>query len=470
MKKNLILALSFIMLAFTACNDNDGTNNETPTGVAFSDPSLNLSADETPVLIKFSQAAPTAGTITISYVNTAVAYGTDYSTTPAAVDGKIVVAFAQGATTAEFTFNKIINAIEGEVKNVVFTIESVSINATISSNKTLQANFNETASLGTALAPTVGGPTQPNQVYIDLSSGAMTQVPRVSWDLGFYCGTEFRVAINGSLKMAAKQLETTNIDEVQEADPSMIIGQGTGVYTQIDGPTGDILTTAIAEVSDNDANNKVYLINMGSNPGSTPPAVGSDGSASGTSRGWKKIRILKSGADYKIQYADIASTTHEEAVISKDAAYNFSFFSLTTKAEVDVEPAKSQWDINFTTFTNILGGTTPYYYPDYVVTNLKGDARSYMVMIEGTVTYDSFTLANVDELKFTDDQRNIGSNWRSTSVVGGDGIPVSQFVLKTDRFFVIQDPAGNIYKLKFTGGANEAGERGYPKFQYALLQ
>ena len=28
----------------------------------------------------------------------------------------------------------------------------------------------------------------------------------------------------------------------------------------------------------------------------------------------------------------------------------------------------------------------------------------------------------------------------------------------------------NVYKLKFTGGANEAGERGFPKFQYSLLK
>jgi hypothetical protein len=138
---------------------------------------------------------------------------------------------------------------------------------------------------------------------------------------------------------------------------------------------------------------------------------------------------------------------------------------------VNVEPQKNQWDLNFTTFTNVLPGATPtpYFFPDYIVTNLKGDAKAYQVLTSA-FSYDSFTLANVDNTKFTLDQRNIGSNWRSTSATGADGNPVSQFVLRTDRFFVIKDPAGNVYKLKFTGGANEAGERGYPKFQYALLK
>ncbi len=467
MKNKLILIFSFVMLAFTACNDDD--KNGTPVSVAFSAPSINLSADATPVLIEFSEPTPAAGTLTISFNATAVTYGTDFTTTPAAVNNTITVAFEKDVESVSFTFNKIINAIEGQVKNVVFTIDDVSFNGTIASNNTTQLNFNETASLGAALAAEVGGPTQVNQVYVDLSSGAMNAVPRVSWDLGFYSGTEFRVALNSSVKMSAKQLTTSNIDEVQVEDLTMIIAQGQGVASQIDNPSGLISGTAIAEVSSTDADNKVYLINMGSNPLTTAPAVGSEGSAAGTSRGWKKIRILKSGNDYKLQYADIAATTHQEVTISKDAAYNFTFFSLLNNQTVSVEPQKAQWDLNFTTFTNLLGGTTPYYFPDFVVTNLKGGAKAYQVLNTDVLTFDSFTLANVTNDSFTETQTNIGSNWRSTSVNGPNG-PVSQFVLKTDRFFIIKDPAGNIYKLKFTGGANTAGERGYPTFQYSLLQ
>ena len=469
MKKNFVLILSFVLLAFTACNNDDDT--VPANAVAFAATSLNLSATTTPIEIKFATPTAAAGTLTISFVETAVTSGTDFSTTPAAAGKTIVVPFEKNASSVSFTFTKIKEAIEGEVKNVVFTINSATINAVISENKSIQVNFNETASLGTALAAEVGGPLQPNQVYVDLSSGKMTTAVRNSWDLGFYSGTDFRVVLNSSVKMAAKQLTTANIDEVQVADETMIISQGTGIASQIDDPTGDITKTTIAAVSATDADNKVYLLYLGNKPAATAPALGKEGAVGGDARGWKKIRVLRSGSDYKVQYADIASTTHEEIVISKNSAYNFTFLSLIDKKVVNVEPQKNQWDINFTTFTNIIPGATPtpYFYPDFVTNNLNGNAKAYQVLTSA-FTYETFTLANVDNTKFTADQRNIGSNWRGTSVTGADGIPVSQFVLRTDRFFVIKDPAGNVYKLKFTGGAKADLERGHPTFQYAILK
>lgn len=466
MKNKFFLILSFVLLAFVACtNDDDALET---SAVALGSSSINLSAATTPVEIKFDKPAAAAGTLTLSFTETSVVYGTDFSTSPAATANKIIVPFEKGATSVTFTFNKLKEAIEGEVKNVVFKIIDGPSNITISANNSIQVSFNETPSLGTSLAAKVGGALQENQIYIDLSSAKMTEVLRSSWDLGFYSGAEFRVVLNSSINMAAKQLATTNIDEVQVEDASMIISQGSGSVSQIDDPTGNILKTAIAEVATNDADNKVYLIYLGNGVATTAPAIGKEGAAGGPARGWKKIRVLRSGTGYKIQYADIAATTHDEITISKNADFNFTFFSLIDKKTVSVEPVKTQWDISFTTFTNTAGPTTPYFYPDFVLSNLKGGAKAYQVLTT-EFTYDAFAKTNVDSSKFTEDQRNIGSNWRSTSVVV-NGTPVSQFVLKTDRFYVVKDPAGNIYKLKFTGGANDAGERGYPKFQYAILK
>ena len=43
-------------------------------------------------------------------------------------------------------------------------------------------------------------------------------------------------------------------------------------------------------------------------------------------------------------------------------------------------------------------------------------------------------------------------------------------VLIDNIFYVIKDPNGNIYKLKFTGLLNNNGARGYPEFKYELLK
>jgi hypothetical protein len=468
MKKNFILIISFVLLAFTACNSDDEAVQV--NAVAFAATSVNLSAETTPIEIKFALPTESAGSLTLTVTETAVANGTDFSTTPAIASKTVVVPFDKNVSSVSFTFKKLKEAIEGEVKNVVFTISSVTINSVISENKSIQVNFNETASLGSALAPEVGGPTEPNQVFVDLSSEKMTVVPRVSWDLGFYSGTDFRVIINHTVRMTAKQTTSINIDEVQAEDATMLVN-GHGSLTQIDDPAGDLTKTAIAEISATDADNKVYVINMGSNPGTVDPEVGSEGTGTGPSRGWKKVRILRSGNDYKVQYANIEATTHEEIIVSKNPAYNFTFLSLLDKKIVSVEPQKTQWDISFTSFTN-TAGSAPYNFADFILNNVKGGTKAYQVLTTA-FTYDAFALANVDNAKFTDDQRNIGSNWRGTVASGAtdaNGNPVSSFNARSDRFYVVKDPAGNVYKVRFTAGVNAAGERGYPTFQYAILK
>lgn len=469
--KKYLLFFSFLLLAVYSCKDDDGVDSGA-LAVSFAVPSANLTEDVTDVVISFSKATTAAGTITLGVTETEAEYGIDYTTNPTGSSSTLTVPFEAGVSKVIFKFNKLIPAVEGEVKNVKYTINAISTNYEITGNNTTVLNFNETALTGRSLAPQVGGPSQANQVYIDLSSGAMTTVPRVSWDLGFYSGNEFRVILNNSVKMSAKSLNSTNLAAVVAEDNTMLISQGSGNLNQVDNPTGVITETAIAEVSANDAENSVYLINLGSNPGSTPPDLGKPSADSGSHRGWKKVRILRNGNGYKFQYADLNATTFNEVLIDKNAAFNFNFFSFTANATVNVEPQKEKWDINFTTFVNTVnmggGQLIPYFYPDFIVNNSRGGALAYSVST-ADFSYDAFTMANVDQSKFINDQRGIGSLWRGTSAPGPNGDPVSQFVLKTDIFFVLKDPAGNIYKIKMTGGALPNLERGHPTFVYSLL-
>ena len=281
---------------------------------------------------------------------------------------------------------------------------------------------------GASVAPNVGGPNEPNQVYIDLSSNTSATVQRDSWDLGFYSGTEFRVVINGSIYMAVTALTETDIDavnstntEVLELQPKVAVGTFDAANTAyVDAPDGTITETAIAEISDTDTNNPVYLVNLGFEVGIETPATGSV-AVSGDSRGWKKIRILRTGENYMLQYADLDDKTHQEMSISKNTDYNFTFFSFNTENEVNVEPETVNWDLNFTVFTNEIIGYGSYGYTDYVVNNNKANAQVYMVdtEIDTDLTYADFTLANVIESNFTNDQRSIGSGWRNG---GGPGM------------------------------------------------
>ena len=178
--------------------------------------------------------------------------------------------------------------------------------------------------------------------------------------------------------------------------------------------------------------------------------------------------ITRSGNDYKLQYANIGATTHSEVIIPKSAAHTYTFFSLETGNTVSAEPEKAKWDLSLTCFTGeTFYGTGEsagaYYFPDFAVTNTKNGVRAYQVMT-ADFAYDTFALANVNNDNFNTtlaaDQRAIGTNWRAT-------FPLQ---LRTDRFFVVKDAAGNIYKLKFTSMLNSASERGHITFDYQLLQ
>lgn len=338
----------------------------------------------------------------------------------------------------------------------------------------------EIPTVGATLSASVGGPNQPNQVYLDLSAEETKSVNRASWDLGFSSGSDFRVIINGSVKMAVKKLETSDITLPQISDPSVSVGTSTLTsFGYVDNPTGVLagagagIGTAIAEISATDSENKVYLVNLGLAISTKTAGVGAV-EADGEARGWKKVRILRSGNAYKIQYADLNSATFTEKTILKDAAFNFTFFSLTSGSTVSVEPEKTKWDLNFTTFTNYIPSQdadkkpieVTYGYADFITTNSKGGTQVYQVLTSAK-TYEAFVKADVVDANFTvsvTDQRVIGANWRNG---GGPGTLPS---IRTDRFYIVKDAAGNYYKVKFLTMTNDAGVRGNTTLEYAMLK
>lgn len=458
-----ILALSFLSVLLFSCSD-DNVLIQDPFVVAFESLSKNLLEidNEQTIDLVYSEAAYESGSVSIRINNTNAVYGTDYLTFPEAIDGIISLTINPGDTTASFVFNKL-NPFLDETTKIQFDINAINhSNANIQGNSSFM--LSATASLGGSMQPNVGGPNEGNQVFIDLSSEKTTAVQRDTWDLAFYSGDHFRVAINGSIYMATAALDATDIDAVSIDDVSELQNQvAVGTFdpnnaAYVDAPNGNILETAISEINDNDSQNKVYLVNMGYSISNTIPTPGST-AIIGAHRGWKKIRILKNENGYILQYADIDSNTHQEISIEKNSNYNFSFFSFNTQSIVTVEPEKDRWDLSFTVFTNIIENAGSYGYSDFVTHNRKGGTTAYMVETSN-YNYDDFSLSHVDPSLFTEDQTVIGDHWRD----------VFSGTVFSDRFFVLKDPNGNYYKIRFLALTSPNGERGYPEFEYHLLQ
>lgn len=470
MKINFPFLSIVLLFIFSSCSEDDSTNtNNIQFVAAFENQSISFTDTEDEKVIKlvFSETAAQNGVITINYTENNLSYSTDFTTTPSAENGSIEIAYQAGEAETSFTFNKLTeNPREGESeKSIEFYITDVT-NGTTQGNTNLLVNFSEAASLGGSVAPTIGGPNEGNQVYIDLSAQTETIVARDKWDLAFYSGEEFRVKLNNSLFMMAAELNTNNIDEITEADVEDLQAQmqllqaGSDVY--VDNPNGTITGTAINEISSVLDENKVYLINMGNEVGTDTPETGSVAVA-GDSRGWKKIKVTLENDTYVLQYANLNETTHQQQNISKTPDYNFTFFSIITESIVDVEPLQSKWDLNFTVFTEVLelNATeyTAYGFSDYVATNVLANTNAYQVTVNESINYSDFSIEDVDESLFELDQRVIGSNWRD----------VFNHSVETNLFYIVKDPEGNIYKLRFTALVNENGVRGYPTFEYNLL-
>ncbi|WP_019039123.1 HmuY family protein [Psychroflexus tropicus] len=465
--KQLSFTLQILIIALLfSCSDDDNPV-QTETIVAFENSELVFSTavDERNINVVFSNPAQQAGSIEIGWNSSSSNYEEDFITIPSSETGTLELTFENGAEGVSFNLQKLQNPIEGQNKSINFSISSSSLpNFIAGGNTDLEVAFSEAAASSGNFAPEVGGPNQPNQVFVDLSSQSSATSRRDAWDLKFYNGEDFRVKLNGSLFMAAAELDVTDITNVTAEDVTALQGQvmvGTFNPTNmeyIDAPNGNLSGTAISEISATDAENKVYLLNLGNEIGTEAPQPGSVAVA-GEARGWKKIRILRDRENYILQHADLDDTDFQEIVINKNSQSSFTHVSLASNEVVQVN-SDIRWDLNFTVFTNEIPGAGSYGFTDFIVNNSLNEVKAYMVE---TSTYDEFNLEQVEDTNFTSDQRGIGSNWR----VGGG--PNSSPTLKEEVFFVLKDGDENIYKLKFTALTNENGIRGYPAFTYEKL-
>lgn len=312
------------------------------------------------------------------------------------------------------------------------------------------------------IAASEAGSSAANSVYIDLSADKQSTALRSSWTLGFYTGSDFKVVLNAHNGASAAVVNKTDLNAVTSADlvqANLVVGLGTAAeaeFLKVDDPRQNNATvkTVINTISATDSENKVYLIN---------PAGGSHTAVFSPDNVFK-VRIIRKGTGYTLQYAKLSATTFTSLDITKDTKFNYSFVSLADNKVVSVEPEKANWDIVWT-WSLYYGGTAPsqylYGFSDLVFTNTLGGATSAEVLV-ATKSYADFSASDLTNITFSSKSNLIGENWRVTTGTG----------IKTDRFYLIKDAAGNVYKLKFVsmGVGSDGGTRGKPVIEYKLVK
>lgn len=453
------LLLVAFLGTFNACSDDEPPLPDNLA--AFEATEKGFEGEETEIKISLTRAVDVATPVSVTLTPAQLIYDTEFTTTPAAANNTITLSVPAGQSSVSFKVNKKSGVLLDGDESIAFKIASVGTPVLIGTNSALKLSFKAIISDGTSIqlngiAGSEAGSSAANSVFLDLSTNQQTPVLRSSWDLGFYSGSDFRVTINGTYGASALAINKTDINAVSDKDfktDSLAVGQGVGKLSLVDDASGDITKTVIAAVSASDADNKVYILNRKGGSMDVLPVAD-----------LYKIRVLRKGSGYTLQYAKVNDTTFKTIDITKDAAYNFEFVSLEKGATVDVEPAKDRWDLKWgysMYFTNFGSGLIPYGFSDLVFTNNLGGVEAAEVLTT-TATYDAFAESNLTGITFSKAADVIGSKWRVTQGTIG---------VKTDRFYLIKDPAGNIYKLKFISfHANDGGERGKPKLEYKLVK
>ncbi len=453
------LLLVAFLGTFNACSDDEPPLPDNLA--AFEATEKGFEGEETEIKISLTRAVDAATPVSVTLTPTQLIYDTEFTTTPATANNTITLSVPAGQSSVSFKVNKKPGVLLDGDESITFKIASVGTPVLVGTNSALKLSFKAIISEGTSIqlngiAGSEAGSSAANSVFLDLSANAQTPVLRNSWDLGFYNGSDFRVTINGTNGASALAINKTDINAVSDKDfktDSLAVGQGVGKLSLVDDAAGDITKTVIAAVSATDTDNKVYILNRKGGSMDVLPVTD-----------LYKIRVLRKGSGYTLQYAKVNDTTFKTIDITKDAAYNFEFISLEKGATVDVEPAKDRWDLKWgysMYFTNFGAGLIPYGFSDLVFTNNLGGVEAAEVLTT-TASYDAFAESNLTGITFSKAADVIGSKWRVTQGTIG---------VKTDRFYLIKDPAGNIYKLRFISfHASDGGERGKPKLEYKLVK
>lgn len=434
---------------------------------AFETNELGFEGNETTIKVTLSRAEAAAVTVSISLAPTQVTYGTEFTTTPAATSNQLTLVIPAGSTEGTITVTKPAGVFLNGDESIDFTIDEVSAPVLAGEQTTVKLSFSAITSEGSTL--TLQGKTDvsnyTNAVFVDMSGNSQTAVDRKKWALGFYSGSQFRVVLNHSFQMIAAPVDKTDLNAVTlaDAEASSIYNfnqnaAGTESINFVDGWDGNLTKTVVAEVSATASENKVYFV---------VPDYAASGVTTNVDN-WYKIRVVRNGEGYTLQYAKAGATTFQSLNIAKNADFNHVFVSLGNNADGTVsavEPKKVSWDFAWSYSTYNSGQNTPYGTQDFIAINyLAGVQAAEITSADAAAAetaYANFGESNIAALTFVSTRDAIGTKWRSAF----NGI------FRT-KFYVVKDTYGNVYKLKFVtmGVGSDGGERGKPVIEYKLVK
>lgn len=461
-------------LILSSCEGDPPLPDNTAT---FEAETLGFDGTETTVKVILLRGVDEAVTLNVGLTPTNLVYGTHFTTEPAAVAGVVSLPVTPGTSEVSFKLIKANGVTLNGDEKIAFTLVPVEplfpgekLNLTVSFAAITSDGSTQTLGGKVVSTPPAASDNYVNAVYLDLSGNLSTAVDRKKWNIGFLSGSDFKVILNPGYQTTAAPTAKTDINAVVLADAETVtnLAHDAQVSEAITIPladawNGDLTKTTFATVSATDSENKVYLLSC---------------EGSKTKDKWFKVKVSRNGSGYRVQFARIGETTIKTLDVPKNDAFNATFVSLETAAIVTVEPPKRNWDIQWGYSTNDSGLGTPYWTQDFILLNYLGGAEvSEQISTGGadaaaniaaaTAAYTAYDATKVTGTTFVKTRDAIGAKWRVAAAPG-----VANPGIRKDRFYVVKDPSGNVYKLKFVsyGVPTGDGERGKPVVEYKLVK
>jgi len=284
------------------------------------------------------------------------------------------------------------------------------------------------------------GSSYSQQIFYNLNDNTViTENEKTDWDLAFESSSEGRnIIINSSTFSQLAELSDINFNDHISVN---------NLNWRYDNPLGIRYETAFGDYRNK---NSVYILDRGYK-------------LNGNNRGYKKIIIDSiNNTSYYIKYANLDNTSMQNLEIKKDNTYNFQYISLDNDETINIEPKKENWDLLFTQYTHLFldNEETPAYLVTGVLTNYL---NNIMVATDTINTFKDIELNMIDQYNFTNEQNEIGYNWKLYNFTS------QSYIVKADITYIISDIDGRYFKLHFIDFYNDNGEKGNPKFEIQKL-
>lgn len=281
-----------------------------------------------------------------------------------------------------------------------------------------------------------------NQVYFDFSRDSVVFVcPNNYYQLAFESWSSgWRIRLN-----TADNLKICATNSFSMTELTSIPADAVWSYDSSD---GDPDSTAIGNWVDTSASvytGRVYL--LGRFNGINYAVV-------------KKMSFISvDETHYSMLVANLDGSAEHTYDIPKDVNQDYVFFDVINGL-VLTQPARSDWDMVFTSYSTTLytdlGEPTPY--------NVRGifiNESQVTAALDSVYTFDEIDFTYIDSLDFSSRRDVIGHDWKYYN--GED------YVVRPGINFILKDDEGYYYKFRFINYHNSMDEAGYPGFEMQRL-